>query len=45
MLLAVGLLFLVLIIGGLALFLAKGLFRQLSSMRRLWHEENEHGWR
>jgi HAMP domain-containing protein len=45
MLLAFGFLFLVLVIGGLALFLAKGLFRQLSSIRRLWREENQHGWR
>ncbi len=45
MLLAVGFLFLVLIIGGLALFLAKGLLQKLSSIRRLWREENEHGWR
>jgi len=45
MLLAVGFVFLVLVIGGLALFLAKGLYGQLSSIRRLWREENDHGWR
>jgi len=45
MLLAVGFVFLVVVIGGLALFLAKGLLRQLSSIQRLWREENQHGWR
>ena len=45
MLLAVGFVFLVLVIGGIALLLAKGLLRQLSSVRRLWREENQHGWR
>jgi hypothetical protein len=45
MFLAVGFLVLVLIMGGFALFFGKGVFRQLSSIRRLWREENEHGWR